>query len=218
MSRGLGRVQRAVLDALRRRGGYADLRTLLVDIYYPQNRDDPLDARTHMLRYRARHRRNPSWYKHVQRAVARLEQLGLVRTEMLTVSTLAITDHHERRWKAVQLVELGIPPVMVLPMSWYQWLGQEGYTLVEEYSSIPAAGYTLSQWNRDRAPSAYLLAVVAADPTQAPLLLPCATPEQRAQLMQWVRTTDDLYTADGGWDTTRIQQMLQMQSSLTPNK
>lgn len=188
MSRGLGRVQRAVLAALRQAGGRADIRTLVVAVAYPAHRADPV-APDHLYDdYRERVTRDDTVYQSVLRAVRRLEQIGMVRTSWQRASCLALVNRQEAHWKEVYLTSHPTTAMMVVPVSWSCWAQEEGYQQQEVLRLTAAGEQVLEIWGRATTTYPYLVVLLGLTMDQGAVVLPCRSHLGMREMVRQVQT------------------------------
>jgi hypothetical protein len=189
MSRGLGKIQRTIIEVLQAHNGTCGLRELVSAVYYPYDSATHQSVSHYSGLYSDIPTRDRPAYVATWRAVQTLKRRGIVQTTTVEVGPLFadFLPSRERRWIKVELAaELRLsettlivrndgwidPRRLMIASDWRDWAEREGYRLLEDTpSELVRIGVEV--WVRKRRSEPYLVYTPALLGRLAPSLDIC---------------------------------------------
>jgi hypothetical protein len=203
MSRGLGNVQRKVLEVLQARDGSCALHELVFLVYAPFDGARDGDVSAYKLTYCDLYKRDRTAYVATWRAVQTLKRRGIVTTVVVHIkSELApLLAPAERRWISVKLAEQfclpestlivandgwSDPRRLTIAQDWRAWAEQQGYRPLQ-HEPIAGAEAVLEVWARTARTDPYLVYVPPLPGRKAASLDICPSRERAEQVLSIVK-------------------------------
>jgi hypothetical protein len=199
MSRGLGSVQRKVIEVLQARDGSCALHELVFLVYAPFDPARDWDVSAYKLTQRDLYKRDRTAYVATWRAVQTLKRRGIVTTVVVHVKpeVAPLFAPAERQWIRVKLAEQfclpdttlivtndgwSDPRRLTIAQDWRAWAEQQGYRLLQ-HEPIAGAEAVLEVWARTARTDPYLVYVPPLPGRNAPSLDICPSRERAYQVL-----------------------------------
>jgi hypothetical protein len=196
MSRGLGKVQRAIIEVLQAHDGSCGLHQLVREVYYPFDASIHRDLAHYRLLYADIQTRDRPAYVATWRAVQTLQRRGIARSVAVNVrrELADLLPRSERQWIKVELAEeLRLPKTtlvvrndqwsdprrLTIARDWRAWAEREGYRPIQD-EHMDTVQVGLEVWARRTWSEPYLVYAPALPGQTAPSLDICPSRE-RAQ-------------------------------------
>ncbi len=199
MSRGLGKVQRKVIEVLQAGGGSCALHELVFLVYAPFDPARDLDVSAYKLTHCDLYKRDRAAYVATWRAVQTLKRRGIVTTVVVHIKPelAPLLAPAERQWIRVELAEqLCLPDTtlivthdgwsdprrLTIAQDWRAWAEQQDYRPLQ-HEPIAGAEAVLEIWARTARTDPYLVYVPPLPGRKAPSLDICPSCERAYQVL-----------------------------------